>query len=233
MMRMEVFRFGNNESFPSLTFQQNYYGLPRKPILFRGLTINRKWVFGLLVKYTESQASIRTPEHKIIDVRPETVAQYTGKIDIEEKRIFVDDFIFSIQPLYANDDMGSYVRAYRMGEITHMVPCVSIVTYGNNGYEMEGIENGYSGNVHEDGHLPTWGSQLLPEYDSDGYCEIGYKKIGNAFDNPSLFNEDSYALVDRYDWYVGREKAKNKGKHLPREFYLYCLELALTDFNLS
>lgn len=102
-----------------------------REIIFRGLTIKGKWVYGLLSQSTGKQnqpdegyyISNSAGSPWAYQIRPETIGQYTGFNDIEDEKIFEGDIITPLpytkagldkyKWLYVAWDMDRYYYHYK------------------------------------------------------------------------------------------------------------------------
>lgn len=148
-------------------------------IKFRGKTLNKKWVYGDLLHYTnrfesneEHNGCIIVTEYKSKSdnsfkiVIPETVGQFTGLHDKNGKEIYEGDIV-------KNKEVGGYGLEY-----------IGIVIYYEE-YCRFGIDttttNKFTKRVlFADGECSF----------NDGHCTIKYHNeyevLGNIFDNPEL-----------------------------------------------
>ena len=144
-----------------------------REILFRGKTVRGEWVYGYLAKFRNFVNNVYTSIIQINDfetkecnmqdnacVIPESVGQYTGLIDKNDKKIFEGDIIRAITL-----DTGSEE--------------IAVVCFGNFIDENNGDE--YIGFYIEFDGIKTTATQLAMKE-----CKNRIEIIGNIFDNPEL-----------------------------------------------
>ena len=65
-----------------------------RDILFRGKSFeDSQWIDGIYVEFEKGFSYIMKNFHDVVKVFPETVGQYTGLTDIEDKKIFEGDIM--------------------------------------------------------------------------------------------------------------------------------------------
>lgn len=148
-------------------------------IKFRGMDVKTKeWVYGNLVQVRDTFSilninflpEISLPTFKFIEVKPETIGQYIGLKDKNNKEIYYRDIVECCHWFFDGNEVEE-----------HFIASVGFI---NGSFTLENIKSKYYSDYtgEELGKGVCWIGDI--NFDSDNY-----KIVGNISENPELLNE--------------------------------------------
>lgn len=156
-----------------------------REILFRGKSVEtNEWVYGtyLLEKYSNTPY-ICCFEYgtfvniKQIEVRPETVGEFTGMEDKNETKIFEGDIVRT-QPFYDRPYSTTRKEKQFLGIVEHCIKIFRNPDSPTNGQKYDSL---WKVNIEED--IGDYGCYNWTRFWN---CEI----VGNKFDNPEFLSKE-------------------------------------------
>lgn len=137
-----------------------------REILFRAKRLdNGKWIYGALLQCVDGKQYIMeviTGEVVYNEIDPETVGQYTGRMDRSGNKIFEGDYLGD---WCENDEGEECLGAY--GEVTWWESDARYMLTME-----EGLANDWT--YEEEAHPTNWGNLYI---------------VGNIHDNPEIFGD--------------------------------------------
>ena len=137
-----------------------------REILFRAKRLdNGKWIYGALLQCVDKQyiLEVITGEVEYYEIDPETVGQYTGRMDRSGNKIFEGDYLGD---WCENDEGEECLGAY--GAVTWLESDARYMLTTKNG-----LANDWT--YEEEAHPINWGDLYI---------------VGNIYDNPDLLGDN-------------------------------------------